>query len=94
MSEIMNHHVEENNNLREKNNRLTETFKKTKQDFEINELAVRTKISESHKAKDEIINLKNQNKNLTNELNLKKEEYNNETQLVLSTVKTYYVNYI
>jgi len=69
MSEVMNHHVEENNSLRDRNRRLTEALKKTKQELEINEITVRAKIAETRKAKDEIVNLTHEvflnNKNRT-----------------------------
>ena len=57
MSEVMSHHVEENNSLRAKNKRLNEELKHTKQELEINEVQVRAKIAENSKAKDQITNL-------------------------------------
>jgi len=85
MSEVMNHHVEENNSLRDKNRRLTENLKRTKQELEINEITVRTKIAETRRAKDEITNLTHQNKELMEQLEKLKQEHNNERQLVLSS---------
>lgn len=85
MSEVMNHHVEENNSLREKNRRLTETLKKTKQELEINEITVRAKIAETRKAKDEIVNLTHEVKKLQTKIDEQRQDHNDERQLVLST---------
>ena len=85
MSEVMNHHVEENNSLRDRNRRLTETLKRTKQELEINEITVRAKIAETRKAKDEIVNLTHEVKKLQKKIDQQKQEHSDERQLVLST---------
>jgi len=85
MSEVMDHHVEENNSLRDKNRRLSESLKKTRQELEINEITVRAKIAETRRAKDEIVNLSHSLKEARSKLDKQKQESNDERQLVLST---------
>jgi len=85
MSEVMSHHVEENNSLRAKNKRLNEELKHTKQELEINEVQVRAKISENSKAKDKITNLSHELKQIRDRFEEQKTEYSNEHQLVLSS---------
>ena len=85
MSEVMDHHVEENNSLRDKNRRLSESLKKTRQELEINEITVRAKIAETRRAKDEIVNLSHSLKEARSKLDKQKQESNDERQLGLHT---------
>lgn len=84
MSEVMNQHIERKDELEKKNTKLTEMYKRTKQECEINEITVREKVADSRKAKEKIHELEEKLSTLESQLETEKTDFQAQRALVLS----------